>query len=165
METAIVPGIYDASLADEDLAVGRVMAEERDLDLSEEEHDALYEDPASVPQFHESTWWIGPGPDPRAWFAIWRCDSTFGSGEAYCNPELDALLDRADAELDPEKRLAMYEEAGRMLVADAPAIFVNTAFITRLVKPYVTGYSRTIIINGDWPGWMNLMTVDIERPE
>lgn len=131
--------------------------------LPEDEQDALYDDPATVPQFHESTWWIGPGPDPRAWFVIWRCDSTFSSGESYCNPELDALLDRADAELDPAKRLAMYEEAGHMLVADAPAIFVSSANVTRLVKPYVTGYSRTIIINGDWPGWMNLMTVDVNR--
>jgi oligopeptide transport system substrate-binding protein len=140
-------------------------AEMKVVYLSEEEHDALYDDPKTVPQFHESTWWIGPGPDPRSWFVVWRCDSTFDSGEGYCNPELDALLDRADAELDPEKRLAMYEEAGHMLVADAPAIFANTEYITMLVKPYVTGYSQTIIINGDWPGWMNLMTIDVERPE
>jgi oligopeptide transport system substrate-binding protein len=133
--------------------------------LPDDELDALFDDPATVPQFHESTWWIGPGPDPRDWFIIWRCTSTFDSGENYCNPELDALLDRADAEMDPDKRLALYEDAGRMLVADAPAIFVNTEYITRLVKPYVTGYSRAVIINGDWPGWMNLMTLDVERPE
>ena len=82
----------------------------------------------------------------------------------YCNPALDALLERADAELDPEQRIALYEEAGRMLVADAPAIFAQTIVSTWLVKPSVTGYTRTTGINGDWPGWMNLMTVDVERP-
>ena len=125
--------------------------------------DALYSDPATVPQFHWSVWWAGP--DPRSWFVIWRCDSTFDSGEGYCNPALDALLDRADAELDPDKRVALYEEAGRMLVADAPAIFVHTDYTTLLVKPSVIGYSRTTpYLNGNWPGWMNLMTVDVERP-
>ena len=84
--------------------------------------------------------------------------------QGYCNPELDALIDRADAELDPERRIALYEDAGHMLVADAPAIFVQNLVATWLVKPEVTGYSRTTAVNGDWPGWMNLMTVDVARP-
>jgi oligopeptide transport system substrate-binding protein len=129
--------------------------------LSEEEQDALYDDPATSPQFHESVWFAQP--DPRQWIGMWRCDSEFND-EGYCNPELDALIDRADAELDPERRIALYEDAGHMLVADAPAIFVQNLVATWLVKPEVTGYSRTTAVNGDWPGWMNLMTVDVERP-
>jgi oligopeptide transport system substrate-binding protein len=125
--------------------------------------DALYGEPATVPQLHWSVWWAGS--DPRSWFVFWRCDSTYDSGEGYCNPALDALLDRADTELDPDRRVALYEEAGRMLVADAPAIFVHTDYSTVLVKPSVVGYSRTTpYVNGNWPGWMNLMTVDVERP-
>jgi oligopeptide transport system substrate-binding protein len=121
--------------------------------------DALYGDPATLPQFHWSVWWAGA--DLRSWFVIWRCTSTFG-GEGYCNPALDTLLDRADAELDPETSIALYEEAGRMLVADAPAVFVHTDYSTVLVKPSVVGYSRTTpCLNGNWPGWMNLMTVDV----
>jgi oligopeptide transport system substrate-binding protein len=80
---------------------------------------------------------------------VWRCGSAFNQG--YCNPALDALLDRADAELGPENRIALYEEAGHMLVADVPAIFVHTAFGQCLVKPYVVGYSRTAL-NGNYPG-------------
>jgi oligopeptide transport system substrate-binding protein len=129
--------------------------------LTDEEQDALFEDPATVPQLHDSTWWADP--DPREWFVIWRCDSEYGD-EGFCDPELDTLLDRADAEMDPEQRIAMYEEAGRMLVADVPAIFVNSVSVTMLVKPYVTGYSRTVPNNGPWPGWTNLMTVDVVRP-
>jgi oligopeptide transport system substrate-binding protein len=122
--------------------------------------DALYDDPATVPQFAWSVWW--GGADLRSWFVIWRCDSPFDYGEGYCNPDLDALLDRADAELDPDKSVALYEEAGRMLVADAPAIFAHTDYSTVLVKPSVVGYSRTTpYLNGNWPGWMNLMTVDV----
>ncbi len=128
--------------------------------LDSEAADALYGSPATVPQLHWSNWWAGA--DVRTWFVIWRCDSTYDSGEGYCNPALDALLDRADAELDPDKRIALYEKAGRMLVADTPAIFVHTDYSTLLVKPSVIGYSRTTpYLNGSWPGWMNLMAVDV----
>jgi ABC-type transport system substrate-binding protein len=71
-------------------------------------------------------------------------------------------IDRADAELDPGARLALYEEAGHLLAADAPAIFLHHAFGQVLVKPYVTGYSRTAP-NRNWPGWANLLTVDGQR--
>jgi ABC-type transport system substrate-binding protein len=129
--------------------------------LSEDDHDTLYDSPATSPPFHMSGWFAGP--DPRGWFVIWRCDTPFND-EGYCNPALDGLLDRADAEMNPEQRIALYEEAGRMLVADVPAIFLSAANSTMLVKPYVTGYTRTTGINGDWPGWMNLLTVDVVQP-
>jgi oligopeptide transport system substrate-binding protein len=124
--------------------------------LSEAELDALYDDAGTWPQMDEQVWWADP--DPRDWFIVWRCGSDFNNG--YCNPELEAVLDRADAELDPEARIALYEKAGRILVADAPAIFVHQSFGQVLVKPFVTGYSRTAL-NGEWPGWRNLMTVDV----
>ena len=124
--------------------------------VTEDEYDALYNDPATSPQIHESTWFAEP--DPRDWFIVWRCGSDFNDG--YCNPDLDALLDRADAELDPEARMALYEEAGRLLLADAPAVFVHSASNTMLVKPSVVGYSHTTP-NGNWPGWTNLMNVDV----
>src|SRR5262249_40198500 len=73
--------------------------------IAGEAGDALYNDPMTVPQFHWSNWWAGA--DLRSWFVIWRCDSPYDSGEGYCNPALDALLDRADAELDPDQRVAL----------------------------------------------------------
>ena len=117
--------------------------------LSDEELDALFDDPATSPQFHESAWFAQP--DPRGWLGIWRCDSEFNEA-GYCNPAFDALMDRADAELDPEQRIALYEDAGHMLVADAPAIFVQNFVSTWLVKPEVTGYARTTGVNGELAG-------------
>jgi ABC-type transport system substrate-binding protein len=108
-----------------------------------------------------STWFAST--EPRGWFDPWRCDSELTSVD-YCNPELDAVLVRADAEFDSEQRLALYEEAGRMLVADVPAIFAYNLSLGWLVKPYVTGYTLSTAVNGNWPGWMNLLTVDVERP-
>jgi ABC-type transport system substrate-binding protein len=129
--------------------------------LPDEEHDALYDSPETTPTFHQSIWFSLP--DPRGWFTIWRCESPFND-TGYCNRELDALLDQADAELDPERRTALYEEAGNLLVADVPAIFVFSSNSTYLVKPFVTGYTRATGVNGSWPGWMNLLTVDVAPP-
>ncbi len=126
--------------------------------LPEEEHDALYDSPETWPQFQQSVWYAQP--DPRQWLEKWRCDSPLNHA-GYCNPALDAQLDRAGAELDPEQRIVLYEEAGRLLVADAPAVFAYNVSTTWLVKPSVTGYTLTTGINGDWPGWMNLLTVDV----
>src|SRR5215207_4078570 len=66
-------------------------------------------------------------------------------------------------EFDPEERFELYEDAGRTLVAEVPAVFVHTVSNRVLVKPNVTGCSRTTpSIN--WPGWTNLLTVDVEWP-
>ena len=43
----------------------------------------------------------------------------------YSNPELDQLLAEASVENAPEKRAEMYKEAQRILVEDAPAIWLN----------------------------------------
>ena len=62
--------------------------------------------------------------------------------------------------MDPAKRLQLYEAAHRVLLADAPAVFTSSASSTLLVKPSVVGYSRTTP-NEFWPGFTNLLTVDV----
>lgn len=58
----------------------------------------------------------------------------------YRNPELDALLDRARVERDPERRMAMYREASRILVDDAPWAFVWSDLAMEMWQPYVRDY-------------------------
>ena len=111
------------------------------------------------PQFHEPTRFAGADPSTR--FVVWRGGAKFNWG--YCNPQLKALRDLADAEFDPEGRIELYEDARRTLVAEVPAVVDHTASNRVLVKPYVTGYSRTTP-NGNWPGWTKLLTVDVEWP-
>jgi hypothetical protein len=60
-------------------------------------------------------------------------------------------------------RIARYEEARHMLVADVPATFIHPAFSQVLGKPYLTGYSRAAP-NGNYLGWTKLLTVGVERP-
>ena len=56
---------------------------------------------------------------------------------------LDALVRQADVELDADQRIALYEEAGQLLVVDAPAVFAFNLAAVVLIKPEVTGYQAT----------------------
>jgi ABC-type oligopeptide transport system substrate-binding subunit len=129
--------------------------------VSEEELDALGnaagpERPQMVSAFYYSDL-----PDPHEWLDMWTCGSDFiAEGIGYCNPKYDELVTRMNSELDPAKRLRPAEAAGRLLVADAPSIFVYNPTNVWLVKPSVTGYSR-FAPNHQWPGWWNPLALDI----
>src|SRR5215217_4472655 len=86
------------------------------VEVTDDEWSALHENSETRPQFGEWAW-FQDYPDPQNWLSTyWTCDATVNGIEGgYCNPELDALLAWADAELDPETRLALYEEAGHLL--------------------------------------------------
>lgn len=59
----------------------------------------------------------------------------------YADPWLDALLERARVEHDPERRTAMYREANDFVAREAPwAIFAN-AQVPQAWQPYVRGYA------------------------
>ena len=118
-------------------------------------------DPATYPGM-ALTGWVQDYPDPQNWLSVyWTCAATFAQDFGYCNPELDALIARADREEDPVERLALYEEAGRVLVDDAPGVFLSHAVFLYLVTPEVTGYASTPVDAG-WPGQTaSLLTVDV----
>jgi peptide/nickel transport system substrate-binding protein len=61
---------------------------------------------------------------------MWSIFATGAQGTAaynwgyYSNPKLDGLLDKATAEPDEAKRMAMYGEAQKILVEESPALYV-----------------------------------------
>jgi oligopeptide transport system substrate-binding protein len=127
--------------------------------VKDDEWDALLADPETSPQW-DTYGWFQSYPDPQYWLSLyWTCAAE--NPYSYCNPELDALLARADAELDPERRIALYEDAERLLVADVPSIFLFNWTDVLLVKPEVTGYAVTAVDH--WPGWTTPLTIDVER--
>jgi oligopeptide transport system substrate-binding protein len=126
---------------------------------------AMTKAPESFPQ-STLLGWGQDYPDPQNWLSIyWTCNSTINAGLiGYCNEEFDALIHQADEELDPDRRIALYEEAGRLLVEDAPGVFAFNLAAVVLVKPEVTGYQAT---SADffYPGqWASPMTLDLAEP-
>ena len=55
----------------------------------------------------------------------------------YENPAVDRLLDRARAEQDLLKRVALYREAERLILEDSPVIPLNYYSYERVFQPYV----------------------------
>jgi ABC-type transport system substrate-binding protein len=58
----------------------------------------------------------------------------------YRNPKLDAILDRARAEVDHDKRLALYAQANEIIAADAPWVFLYYPVDMFAWQPYVKGF-------------------------
>ena len=89
--------------------------------------------------------WIGDFPDPTSFLdakfhsrAIAAENSSNDS--RYSNPELDALLDAARADLDPASRAATYRRAEKLVYDDAPWIWGFHRLTTEVTQPYVRDY-------------------------
>ena len=87
--------------------------------------------------------WIADYPHPQDFLDIlFRSGADNNAGE-YSNPAVDALLDRANVELDRELSLSLYQQAEQLLVDDAASIPLWFGENYLLVKPYVSGYDLT----------------------
>jgi oligopeptide transport system substrate-binding protein len=111
------------------------------------------------------TWgWYGWGadyPDPDNWLP-----QLFGTGAGnnhtgYSNPAFDALCAQAGNELDNTKRLALWAEAQKMVVDDAPVLFMQYRERFLLVKPGVQGLKYTGM-DGDVSGDMFFADVSMK---
>lgn len=63
--------------------------------------------------------WFGDYVDPTTWLDMYR-EQDSNNDAKYINPAYDALLEQAAAELDPEARFDLLNQAEAMLLADAP---------------------------------------------
>jgi oligopeptide transport system substrate-binding protein len=84
--------------------------------------------------------WSADYPHPQNFLEIlFRSGVEYNIGE-YSNPQVDALLEQAAAEMDTGLSLELYRQAEQLLVNDAACIplFCDQSYV--LVKPYVLGY-------------------------
>jgi len=123
----------------------------------------LRKSPETFPQILLVGGWIQDYPDPQNWLSVyWKCDATFALRFGYCNEEFDALVEQGDTTIDPEARLAFYEQAGQILVDDVPGPFLYNQAAVFVVKPYVTGYMPNAS-EVEWPGsFGSIFTIDID---
>ena len=89
--------------------------------------------------------WCADYPDPENFAdALFHSDAQQNLGR-YSNSDLDALLESARVERDVTKRIAMYQQAERIIVEDAAGIFLTHGLSFVLVKPHIRGYVLTPI--------------------
>ena len=82
--------------------------------------------------------WGADYPDPQNWLPLFQTGAGLNAGN-FSNADFDALVIRADSELDNDFRLEMYAEAQQIMIDDlafAP-LYYNGRQI--LVKPWVQG--------------------------
>lgn len=121
----------------------------------------LTKDVATAPQFF-ILGWCADYPDPQNWLSVyWLSTSAFASRIAYVNPTFDELAGKADVELDPEKRMALYADAQKELVSSIPGVFFWNNVNTYLVKPTVKGIATTPQ-DSLFPGSVDILTITIE---
>ena len=89
--------------------------------------------------------WCADYPDPENFADVLFHTGVPQNHGGYSNPELDALLEAARIEPDVTKRIAMYQEAERIIVNDAPVLFTTHSLSFQLVQPYVKGFVYTPI--------------------
>ena len=94
-----------------------------------------------------SVGWQADYPDPQNLLDnLFHC-AGLGNYGAYCNTQVDTLLEQARVEPNMPARYALYHEAEQIVVNDAawlPMWFPGESHL--LVKPYVMGYQPTPII-------------------
>ena len=91
--------------------------------------------------------WQADYPDPQDFLDIlFHTDSALNHG-AYSNLELDAILERARTQQDPQARIAEYRRAEKLIVEDGawvPLWYTGERHL--LLKPHVDGYRVTPMI-------------------
>ena len=109
--------------------------------------------------------WCADYPDPQNWLSIfWHSRSEFSQSIGYKNAEVDKLIDQADIEIDPEKRMELYDQAQKLVVDDTPYIIRSTSKGSFVVKPYVKGLDITPQDSNTYPGMTTaLLNVTIEK--
>ena len=88
--------------------------------------------------------WVADYPDPENFLDILLHSKSSNNHINYANLVVDGLLEQARTEQDQEKRFALYNDAERMILDDAPWIPLwNSGERYALVKPKVKQYFLT----------------------
>jgi ABC-type transport system substrate-binding protein len=93
--------------------------------------------------------WEADFPDPENFLSVLLSRKQFGSNNDafFTDPEVEKLLDEAAPVTDFSKRYAIYDEAQRKIIADAPWVFLYHPVTYIICKPWVHDY----IMNGMRP--------------
>jgi oligopeptide transport system substrate-binding protein len=86
--------------------------------------------------------WYADYADPWTFFANYRTDAADLNYGSYSNPKYDALLEQSRTIADPAQRMAVLEQAERLLLADQPVIPIDFLVTQSLVSARLRGYEN-----------------------
>jgi len=88
--------------------------------------------------------WIGEYADPHAFLALFHGDSGANS-TGWRSPDFERLLDQADVETDPTRRLNALAAAERILLDEAPVAPVYHYMAHNYLKPFIRGVHPNVL--------------------
>jgi ABC-type oligopeptide transport system substrate-binding subunit len=94
--------------------------------------------------------WCADYPDPENFLDLLFHSASKQNLSSYNNPNVDVLLEEARVEPDVRTRMDQYAVIERMIVEDAPVLFLTHSLAAELVKPYVENYVWTPIGVAQW---------------
>ena len=97
-------------------------------------------DKETVP-FHVVRWLA---LDPHDYLSLLLRTGARYNTVGYSNPRFDALCDRGDAELNPQKRAEYYRQADRIAMQDIAVLPINYVNNPYLIKPRVKGLQTNL---------------------
>ena len=83
--------------------------------------------------------WIADYPDPQNFLEILFHSESLDNKVGYNNPEVDRLLDEAAVEMNSERRIELYRQIERLIIADGVWLTTNHGENYILTKPWVEG--------------------------
>ncbi len=99
--------------------------------------------------------WLGLTDVEDYFYLQHRTGNTFNF-TGYSNPEFDALVDEGRTVEDFEERYEIYQQANRILVDDAPYIYMYVKQEVKAYAPYVKGFSaRPDSAVNFWTTWLD----------
>lgn len=84
--------------------------------------------------------WIGDYPDPHTFLELMSSHNG-NNHSAWQDPRYDALLERANRQLDPRRRRELLMEAERIAMDAVPVLPLYVYTRSELLKPYVRGHA------------------------
>lgn len=83
--------------------------------------------------------WSADYVDPENFIGLLFHSQSNQNWAGYSNPDVDKLIDQARVEQDQTKRIKLYQDAEKLIVADAPVLPLNYGRDYWVTKPYVQG--------------------------
>jgi ABC-type transport system substrate-binding protein len=97
-----------------------------------------------------SSGWCADYPDPQNFLDVLYHSQSQQNLSGFADADVDQLLVQARVERNSATRLALYQEAERLIVAQAPVVFVSHGVSAVLVKPRLQNYVLTPIGVTQW---------------
>jgi peptide/nickel transport system substrate-binding protein len=100
--------------------------------------------------------WVGDNGDADNFLSLLsskEIDSTLNSAK-YANPKVDALLQQGTVNSDPKVRTKTYQDLQKILVEDAPWVFISHAVDLAACKPTVKNFYP----HPTGVSWLNIVT-------